>query len=208
MKDIEAVIFDIGNVLVRWQPEDFYDRVIGEINRKKLFSEVDLHGMNEQVDLGKDFKKSIYETADEYPYWRDEVRLWHDRWIEMAQPDIKHSVKLLRALRKNGTPVFALSNFGIGSFDYAKTIYSFLSEFDRYYISGHLGVTKPDHAIYKIVENDCGILPDKLLFTDDRMENIQIASDRRWQTHHFTAPQTLADRFVLEGLLTKEEAKW
>ncbi|MGD9864684.1 MAG: HAD family hydrolase [Pseudodonghicola sp.] len=203
----QAVIFDIGNVLIEWQPERFYDSVIGETRRREMFSTVDLHGMNDQVDQGGHFTDTIYGTAEDYPDWRDEIRMWHDRWIEMATPAIDHSVRLLRALRAKGIPVFSLTNFGIQSFDYAATHYPFLLEFDRPYISGHLGVIKPDPKIYQIVEEDCGVAPGALLFADDRPDNITAAQARGWQTHLFTGPQGWADRLVAAGLLTEEEAQ-
>jgi 2-haloacid dehalogenase len=129
--DIEAVIFDIGNVLIEWQPERYYDATIGEDRRRAMFAEVDLHGMNDRVDLGEGFREVIYETAEAYPQWRAEIRDWHDNWIKLATPAIPHSVQLLRTLRAKGVPVFALTNFGIESFAYAQTQYDFLNEFDR-----------------------------------------------------------------------------
>ena len=206
MPDIEAVVFDIGNVLIGWFPEQFYDSVIGEDQRKKLFAEVDLDGMNERVDLGDDFKLTIYAKADEHPEWQDEIRLWHDRWIEMAQPAIEHSAKLLRALQAKGVPVFALSNFGIASFEIAKSVYPVLGEFDRSYISGHMGVIKPDPVIYERLENDSEVAPQRLLFADDRLSNTEAALARGWQAHLFEGPQGFADRLVAEGLLSKAEA--
>ena len=203
---IDAVIFDIGNVLIEWQPERFYDRVIGEARRREMFAEVDLHGMNDRVDLGEDFTQTIYDCADANPKWRDEIRMWHDHWIELAQPAIPHSVKLLRTLRAKGVPVYALTNFGIGSFDYAKTQYDFLDEFDRAYVSGHMKVIKPDPKIYQMVEEDCGVPPDRLLFADDRADNIAAAEARGWNGHLFEGPQGWAERLVTEGLLTAEEA--
>ncbi|MEM7320655.1 MAG: HAD family phosphatase [Pseudomonadota bacterium] len=203
---IGAVIFDIGNVLIEWQPERHYDKVVGETRRKKLFEDVDLHAMNDLVDRGHNFRETIHDWAERHPDWRAEILLWHDQWIEMAQPAIPHSVRLLRALRDQKIPVFALSNFGVQTFDYAATVYPFLEEFDRRYVSGHLQQVKPHSDIYKSVETDCGLDPDTLLFTDDRTDNIEAARDRGWQTHLFTSPQSWADRLVAEGLLTSEQA--
>jgi 2-haloacid dehalogenase len=93
-----AVVFDIGNVLIEWQPERFFDSVIGETRRKEMFAAVDLHAMNDRVDSGEHFTDTIYATADATPAWRDEIRLWHDRWIEMAAPVIPHSLRLMKAL--------------------------------------------------------------------------------------------------------------
>jgi len=203
---IQAVVFDIGNVLLEWHPERFYDAQIGEDRRRALFTEVDLHGMNLNVDRGHDWRDSVYELADQHPEWRDEIRLWHDRWLDMAAPEIPHSTRLLRALKSNGTPVFALSNFGIGTFELACTAYPVLTEFDRSYVSGYMQVIKPDAEIYARLEADCGHAPAHLLFADDRPENIEAAAARGWQTHLFTSPQGWSDRLVGEGLLTKEQA--
>ncbi len=202
----QAVIFDIGNVLAEWNPERVYDRVIGPARRAQLFAEVDLHGMNALIDEGALFKETIYGWAERHPAWAPEIRLWYDCWIEMFSPVIPHSVHLLRALRARGVPVFALTNFGIHSFAFAEPLYPFLTDFDRRYISGHMGVIKPDPRIYAMVEDDCGLLPESLLFTDDRADNIAAASARGWQTHHFTGPEGFAARLVAEGLLTEQEA--
>ena len=203
---VNAVIFDIGNVLIEWQPERYYDRVIGYDRRKKMFAEVDLHGMNDRVDRGENFTNVIYETADATPAWRDEIRMWHDNWIELATPPIDRSIRLLRALRGKGVPVYALSNFGIESFAYAETKYPFLGEFDKRYISGHMAVIKPDPLIYQMVEDDCGHAPGSLLFADDRYDNIAEADRRGWKTHLFAGAKGWADRLVEEGLLTEAEA--
>ncbi|WP_299304960.1 HAD family phosphatase [uncultured Litoreibacter sp.] len=203
---IKAVIFDIGNVLIEWQPERHYDRWIGEERRKQMFEAVDLHAMNDRIDSGENWRDVIYETADQYPEWREEIIGWHQNWIALASPVIGHSVHLLRALRTKDIPVFTLTNFGIESFDYAETIYAFLSEFDRRYISGHMKVIKPDPRIYEMVEQDCKIEPSSLLFADDRVDNVKAAEARGWNAHLFESPQGWADCLIAYGLLTKEEA--
>ena len=203
---VEAVIFDIGNVLTRWQPEAFYDRVIGEARRRALFDAVDLHRMNDEVDAGAEFRDTIYAWAEDYPEWSSEIRMWHDRWIELASPRIEGSIALLRALRGKGVPVFALTNFGASSYAAAVPLLDFLSEFDREYVSGRMGVIKPDPRIYQMVEADCGLSEDRLLFADDKPENITAAADRGWRTHQFETWQGWAARLVAEGLLTRAEA--
>jgi len=206
MRTPEAVIFDIGNVLIEWQPERYYDARIGLAQRLALFAAVDLHAMNERIDAGGLFRDTVYETAAKNPDWAVEIRWWYDHWINLAAPRIDHSITLLRRLRAKGVPVFALTNFGDDAFAYAQTQYDFLTEFDRAYVSGRMQVTKPDPAIYAMLEADCGIAPQALLFADDRVENITAATVRGWQTHHFTGPLGWADRLVAAGLLTPEEA--
>ena len=202
----EAVVFDIGNVLIEWQPERFYDATIGEDRRRALFEDVDLHGMNELVDRGHHFTETIYATAEANPAWRAEIRMWHDRWIELATPAIDRSVRLMKALQGKGVPVYSLTNFGIQSYAHAATHYPFLNEFDRDFISGHLGVTKPDPEIYRRLEEGAGLSGDALLFTDDRTDNIAVAKTFGWQTHLFDGPDGWAERLVATGLLSEAEA--
>lgn len=200
---IDAVIFDIGNVLIEWVPERHFDQTLGEEKRRALFAEVDLHAMNERIDLGEDFKSVVYDTAETYPEWRDAIRMWHDNWLDLATPEIPLSIQLLRDLRAKGVPVFALTNFGVGTFDVAEKAYPFLTEFDQRYISGHMKLSKPDPAIYAAVEADCGIPPDRLLFADDRADNIAAAKARGWQTHLFENPEGWQACLIDHGLLPR-----
>lgn len=204
---ISAAVFDIGNVLIDWQPERHYDAVIGPERRRALFAAVDLHDMNNDIDLGADFRTRVYQEAERWPEWRAEIRLWHDAWLDLAGPPIEHSLRLLRALRAKGVPCFALSNFGIATFAIAEEKWPFLKEFDQRYISGHMSLVKPDPAIYAAVEEACGHAPGGLLFADDRAENIAAAAARGWQTHLFDGPSGFAARLVEAGLLSEEEAR-
>ena len=201
-----AVVFDIGNVLIEWQPERFFDREIGVDARKAMFADVDLHAMNDLVDQGQNWRDTVYSCADAHPKHAQAIRLWHDRWLEMASPAIDPCVDLLRALRQNNVPVLALSNFGIETFALAEKAYPFLSEFDQRWISGHLGVTKPDPRIYQMLEETCGFAPHDLLFADDRAENIDAAATRGWATHLFEGAEGWAKRLVEEGLLPFDTA--
>jgi len=201
-----AVVFDIGNVLIEWRPENFYDRAIGEDRRRALFAAVDLHAMNERSDRGENFRDVVHETAAAHPEYADAIRMWHDNWLQLAAPVIPHSVALLRALCAKGVPVFALTNFGRESFAATRAHHDFLNEFDQLYVSGELRVVKPDPRIYRIVEDRSGLAPETLLFTDDRADNIAAAKARGWATHLFETPRGWADCLVAHGLLTPGEA--
>ncbi|MDP5349345.1 MAG: HAD family phosphatase [Paracoccaceae bacterium] len=203
---VQVVIFDIGNVLIEWQPERFYDATIGEGRRRAMFADVDLHAMNDRVDSGGGFADEIARTAREFPAHSEAILMWHSHWLDMARPEIPHSVRLLRALRARGMPVFALSNFGLEPFGMARGVYPFLDEFDRLFLSGAMGVTKPAPRIYQMLEDECGLPPAALLFADDRAENIEAAANRGWQTHLFDGPEGWARRLVDEGILTTSEA--
>jgi len=203
----QAVIFDIGNVLIEWQPERYFDRQIGEGRRRAMFADVDLHAMNDRVDRGENFTDVLTQTARDFPDWAPEILHWHDNWIEIAAPAIPHSVRLMAALQARGVPVFSLTNFGIETYVIASGTYPFLQKFDRDFISGHMGVIKPDPRIYEMLEEGAGLSGAALLFTDDRPENIAAAAARGWQTHLFEGPHGWAERLVGAGLLRAEEAK-
>jgi 2-haloacid dehalogenase len=95
----------------------------------------------------------------------------------------------------------------VESYEYAQSHYDFLGEFDRDYVSGRMQVIKPNSKIYEMLEQDSGVAPDRLLFADDRADNIAMAASRGWQTYLFKTPQGWADRLVGAGLLSSEQAQ-
>lgn len=206
MGHVQAVIFDIGNVLLHWNPEGFYDRRLGPDARRRLFAETGIEEMNLRIDAGAPFRATVEAHAEAHPEWRAQILCWYHNWIEMAAPRIEGSIALLRALRAKGVPVMALTNFGDDSFTYAQSQYEFLNEFDRCFVSARMGVIKPDPEIYRQLEQATGIAPEALLFTDDKPENIAAAAARGWQTHLFTGWHGWAERLVAAGLLTRQEA--
>ena len=203
---MEVVVLDIGNVLIEWQPERFFDARVGEARRRDLFAAIDLHAMNDRVDSGETFHDVLEETRAANPAFDHEIALWRDNWVELAGPEIPRSVRLMKVLQAKGISVVSLTNFGIQTYEMARPVWPFLSAFDRDHISGHLGVIKPDPAIYEAVERSTGLTGDALLFADDRADNIAAADARGWRTHLFDGPDGWAARLVAEGLLTEEEA--
>ena len=200
-----AVIFDIGNVLIGWQPEAFYDGRIGEARRRAFFAEVPIQAANLEIDRGAPFLATLQALARAHPDWAAQILWWHDDWLAMVHPVIPETVATLHALRARGVPVFALTNFGAETFEIALGAFPFLRDFDHAFVSGQMGVIKPEPAIYAAVEAAAGIAPEGLLFTDDRPENIHAAAARGWQTHLFTSGRDWAARLVRAGVLSPEE---
>ena len=204
---VSAVVFDIGNVLIGWAPEQLFDAAIGADRRQAFFDAVPILAANTAIDRGEPFPDTIIKLADQHPDWTAEITLWHTRWLDMVSPEITRSVRLLRALRQQNIPVFALSNFGAETFEIAKERYPFLAEFDQHYISGVMRLIKPDPAIYAALEAGSGLAPETLLFADDLPENISAAAVRGWQVHLFDGPQGWADCLVAQGLLSQDQAQ-
>ena len=207
MAEISAVVFDIGNVLIEWVPERYFDQVLGAARRREFFDQVPIIDANAAIDCGADFTATLEQLAQEHPAWKTEITLWQDNWLAIVGPEIPRSVRLLRALRAKGIPVLALSNFGVHPFEQAQNYYGFLSEFDERYISGHLQIIKPDPQIYAALEEGSGYAPKGLLFADDLPQNIAAAAARGWQTHLFKDADGWADCLVSHGLLSAAEAQ-
>ena len=194
------MVFDIGRVLIGWDPEGFYDRAIGPARRQALFAAVDLHGMNLRIDLGHGFRSVVADCAAQHPDWAAEIMLWHDRWSDMVPGPIAGSVALLHRLKVAGVPVLALTNFGRETLAIAQARFDFLNAFDRMFVSAELGLIKPDPAIYAAVEA-AGYAPETLFFADDMPANVAAAATRGWHTHRFETPEGLARALAAHGLL-------
>ncbi|WP_439111089.1 HAD family hydrolase [Lentibacter sp.] len=204
---IEAVVFDIGNVLIEWKPEKHYRKWLGAARQDAFFEAFDFHELMNEIDAGAPFSETVAKAAAEQPAYSAEILMLRDEWLTLAGGVMHRSVRLLRALRAAGVPVFALSNFGSENFRWSAAAHPFLNEFDRAYISGDMGLRKPFEAIYAAVEADCGVAPERLLFGDDRDDNLATAQARGWQTHRVDSEGSWAQALVSHGLLSEEAAR-
>lgn len=197
----EVAVFDLGNVLIGWDPAHMYDARIGPARRRALFDAVPLHEANLDVDRGADMGARFAALAKDYPEWATEIALWPAHWLEMLSGEIAGSVALLGRLRARGVRCYALSNFGTATLALAEARYPMLADFDGRIISAEVGALKPEPEIYAALEQLAGVAPEALFFTDDRPENVTAAKARGWATHLFTTPERLAGALVAEGLL-------
>lgn len=189
---VKAIVFDIGNVLLNWDPDLLYRELIPDPkDRAEFFARTNVATMNELVDRGAPFKETVYAWADQFPDDRDLIRAWHDRWLDMSKPLIGGSWQILRHFRATEMPVFALSNFGCESFELAERTYPEFAEFDHRVISGFVRMIKPEARIYKHLEDVTGFSGSDLYFIDDRADNIEAANQCGWITHRFSDPETL-----------------
>ena len=201
MTNAKAAVFDLGNVLLQWNPEAYYDAVIGPERRKAFFDRVPVDTLNDRSDLGEDLSSLVREFAPLYPDWEREIQMWWEDWPKICAPEIPGSVDLLKRLKERGVPVYSLTNFGVETLNIATRTYPFLSLFDREFVSGHLQVMKPDDGIYEALEKGTGLTGSDLIFADDRADNIAAAKARGWQTHLFEHPEGWELALIRAGLL-------
>jgi 2-haloacid dehalogenase len=180
------VVFDIGNVLLRWDRRNLLRARFQDEARMEHFLATALNmDFVSHTDIAPDFAGAVEARAKAFPEYADELRLFHERWIETIGGPIEENVALLRRLKAAGRPVHALSNFAAETFALVEAQYDFLSEFDTRVISGHVGVVKPDPRIYEILFERVGRRPDELLFIDDSIANVRASEAVGMPAIHF-----------------------
>lgn len=198
---VDAVMFDIGNVLVVWDPRLLYRTLADDEQEIDVFlAQVCTSDWNHRIDLGEPWDELIAELAAAHPAHRDWIHAYHERWDEMLGGVIDESVAALHCLREAGVPVYALSNFSTETWPIAAARYDVLSAFDDVVLSGDVGLAKPDPAIYELAAKRFGVTPATTLFVDDRADNVAAAAAAGWRTHHFTDPAALAPALARAGL--------
>jgi HAD superfamily hydrolase (TIGR01509 family) len=180
------VVFDVGNVLLRWNPRYLYRKVFDDEARMERFLATALSpDFILQTDVDPDFSAAIEARAQAFPEFADEVRLYDSRWVETLKGPIEENVALLRRLRAAGRPVHALSNYSTAKFAVSEALHDFLKEFDTRVVSGHVGVAKPDPRIYEILFERAGLKPQELVFIDDSLANVRAAETLGMETIHY-----------------------
>ncbi len=196
------VVFDIGNVLLRWDRRNLFRKVFSDEARMERFlgAACDM-GFVAETDTAPDFSAAVAARAKTFPEFADELRLFHERWIETIGGPIEENVALLRRLRAAGRPVHALSNFAGETFALVQKQYDFLSEFDTCVVSGHVGVVKPDPRIYEILFARVGRPPSELLFIDDSIANVRASEAAGMPAIHYRPGVDLESELVARGAL-------
>lgn len=201
MSDIEAVVFDIGGVLIDWDPEYLYRNLIDDPReRRRFLTEVCSPEWNAAQDAGRPWKDAVAELIAEHPHHADLIEAYHLRWEEMVAGPIPGSVEILEDLRARQIPTYALTNFSSDKWEVAVARWQFLGEFDGAVVSGEEGVTKPDPAIYRILLDRFALDPERAFYVDDRIENVRAAEEVGMRASVFVDAPTLRRR--LHELLT------
>ncbi len=195
------VVFDIGNVLLRWDPRHLYRSVFeDETARERFLSGPLAMSFIVETDIAPSFGAAIAERARAFPEFARELRLFDARWIETIGGAIEENVALLGRLKASGARVHALSNFAHEKFALAAAAYPFLRTFDVAVISGHEGVAKPDRRIFEILLARVGRPAGELLFVDDSLRNVEAARALGLQAIHYAPGVDLACEFAARSL--------
>ncbi len=199
---IGAVVFDVGGVLIDWDPRYLYRTLIpDEAVMEHFLAEVCTPQWHAQHDLGASYDDTVPALVAAHPEWADEVRAWDARFHDMYGGCFEGTVDLLTRLRQQGLPVYASTNWGAQSWALAKARYEFLDLFDGALVSGEVGMAKPDPAFFDLLVATFGLDPAHTLYIEDNLVNLRAAGHRGFVTHHFVSPVALAADLRRRGVV-------
>jgi 2-haloacid dehalogenase len=199
--EIRNVVFDIGGVLLEWDPARVYRPLIADpVELERFFAEVCTSEWNETLDAGRPFDEACDELAAQFPDQADLVQAWR-RQDDMVAGEIAGTVELVARLRAAGRPLYLLTNMPSDIFRHRRERYAVLRQFDGWVVSGEEGVLKPSPEIFDVLINRYGLEPRETLFVDDAERNVVGAEAVGFMTHRFVDPPALARVLADHGLL-------
>jgi 2-haloacid dehalogenase len=190
---LTAVIFDLGGVLIEWDPRHLYRRLFnGDAAAMEDFlANVCTPDWNRQQDAGRSFAEAEAEAAARHPDKLDLIRAWYRNFHEMIPGPIDGTVEILNDLRRRGSPLYALSNWSAETFVSQSPRFDFLNWFDGVVVSGREKLIKPDPKIFRLLMDRDTIDPTRAVFIDDSPANVAAAAALGMHAVHFTTPDEL-----------------
>ena len=189
---IDAAVFDLGGVLVDWDPRHLYRRVFDDEDEMERFlAEVCTLTWHFQHDIGVPFSETIPALCEQFPEHAELIRLWDARYLEMVGGEVPGSLDVVRALHERGTRLYVLSNMPASVWGPLNQMFDWLDLFDGAVISGQERVVKPDPAIYALLVDRFGVEPTSTAFVDDRPENVDAADALGFRAIRFTDATSL-----------------
>jgi 2-haloacid dehalogenase len=187
-----TVVFDLGNVLVRWNPRLLYERLITDADElERFFDTVITHDWIREQDAGRTFDEGIAILAAQFPHYHSEIRAFWERWGEMVPGAIEETVEILAELKERETPLYALTNWSHETFPIARPRFPFFEWFDGIVVSGEIGLIKPDARIYHHLLERFGLAAEDCVFIDDSAANVAGAEAVGITGLHFQSPEKL-----------------
>ena len=176
--EITTVVFDLGGVLIDWNPRHLYRKVFGDdvAAMESFLAEVCTPEWNASLDAGGSFADAVATLVAAHPEQAELIAMYHSRWPEMLGEAFAATVEILNEVRRAGYRTYALSNWSAETFPITRPHFPFLDEMDGILISGEVGVGKPDAAIFREFIARFGIEPDRTVYIDDWDLNVATAS--------------------------------
>ena len=197
---INTIIFDLGAVLIDWNPHYMYRTLFtDEQEMKDFLATICTSDWNEEQDAGRSLQEGTDLLVAQHPQHEANIRAFYGRWEEMLGEPFHDTVELFRRLKTRGKyKIYALTNWSAETFPVALARYDFLSWFDGIVVSGAEKMRKPAPEFYQILLDRYQVDPRAALFIDDNYRNIVAAEKAGIKSIHFTSAGQLEKE--LEGL--------
>ncbi|WP_066733920.1 MULTISPECIES: HAD family phosphatase [Hyphomicrobiales] len=196
-----TAVFDVGNVLIRWDPFRVYREMIpDEAKRQWFLQNVCTSAWNLEQDRGRSWEEGVALLVASHPEWEAQIRAYDERWHEAVPGMIEDSVAVLEALKARGEKVYAITNFSREKWAECLIRFPFLQSFDGVVVSAHERVIKPDPAIYRILLERYDLAAEDCVFIDDSAKNIETARALGMQGIHFVEPVDLRAELARCGI--------
>jgi len=201
---IKTIIFDLGKVLINWDPQNLFRKLFTDEKEMEFFlSEVCTMNWNEQQDAGRSWQDGIDLLVPQFPKYEKEINAYFDRWEEMLGGEISGTVDILKELKASGKyRLYGLTNWSAETFPIAVKQFEFLNWFEEILVSGEEGIKKPDPAIYELLLDRYQIDRKTAVFIDDSLRNVTAAEKVGLKSIHFIGPEAL--KSSLNNLLNTE----
>jgi 2-haloacid dehalogenase len=198
----EAVVFDIGNVLVSWDPHPAIAAAVGDAEATRFLAaeDFDFGAWNHEQDGGRLFEESEQAAVERLPHWREHILAYRTYFDRSLVGDIADSVEVLRDLHGAGVRLFALTNWSAELFPVALRRFKFLGLFEDIVVSGDEKVAKPDPRIFEVLAERTGVPLESSVFIDDKPENVDAAKAAGMDAVVFVDDGTLRTQLRERGL--------
>lgn len=198
----KVVVWDFGNVIVRWNPRTLYQKIFPDpVECDRFLSEVCTLAWHTPTDCGVTFADNCAALAAKHPEHTDSIWAWHHRWEEMFSGPIAETEAAIEALHARGVAQYGLSNISHETLDSTLAMSPAFGRLAGVVASGVEGVMKPDPAIFHLTCERFGLAPGEVFFVDDSARNIEAARGVGLHAHHFTDPAALRPALEAHGLL-------
>ena len=203
MSQRSVAIFDLGGVLIDWNPRHLYRKLFDgdEAAMEHFLATVCTTEWNQRQDAGRSFADATRELLPRHADKIELIEAWRQRFDEMIPGAIDGSVELLAELKRRAVPIYAVTNWSAETFPPQRKRFEFLSWFDGIVVSGFEGVIKPDPRIFRILCERYGVSPESAVFVDDVASNAVAASSLGIHGIHFRSPAQLRSELVTLGML-------
>lgn len=202
MTQIDHIVFDIGKVLIHYDPDLPFSRLIpDDTERRWFFDNVCTSDWNIEQDRGRTWQEAEALLIAEHPAHEENIRNFRRHWHEMVPHAYDGSVAIMEGLIAQGRDVTMLTNFAADTFTEAKGLFPFLEKPRGVTVSGEVGLIKPDERIYRLHADSFGLSPAATLFIDDSAKNVEGAKGAGWNAVLFTGAERLAEDLRDHGVM-------